>query len=164
MMWANAGRFVRGSEQPCRAETYPSSDESGTGDDNVDDTSEGFATEESFAVAESSENEETNGDSNSSEETNGHSTSAEQRPSSLLLTRRSASFGVTEDGDINFADHDHRCENSRDISALQNLWFEHASEAGSLYPRALWSILKAVIVVPKVTQSKVLEVTNNPTD
>ena len=42
---------MRGSEQPCRAETYPSSDESGTGDDNVDDTSEGFATEESFAVA-----------------------------------------------------------------------------------------------------------------
>ena len=140
MMWSNAGRFVTGG---------PHSDEN----------------EEVFASSESSaENGESSGPILASPESSEESAeSAESTsfipcpPSTLLLSRRSASFGVSEQVDTQLSDKEHRCETCRDISVIQKLWSEHACEAGALYPPALWHILKALLGVPKITQSKVLQ-------
>ena len=148
-MWSNAGRFLRANERQNRTQARPLSEPSeGEG-------AEGFASEESDESADSSSDERSNRGNSIVEQPPGTIDS----PCTLLLTRRSAAFGVTdEDCDTNFADRDRVGEGSRNISVIQNLWSEYAREAGSLYPPALWSILHAVLGVPKTTQSKVLKV------
>jgi hypothetical protein len=129
MMWHNAGRFIE--------EGGNSSSEAG--DSSVSSDSIGMA-------AEADEEQ---------------SASAAPEPtSSLDITRRSAAFGVVRTNNpTNTSGHaqSHNCASSRDISAVQNLWCDHASEAGKLYPPSVWRLLNAVKGQSKITQSKVLQ-------
>ena len=135
MMWCNAGSFKSGEARTVRSTTAPAS-EGPASDDTVADqcdpaTDQIFVTDDRFRAGE---------------------TTVEQ----VDITRRIKEFGVPVSpqnaSDTTFVTH----PGTRDVTAVQQLWQEHARAAADLYPKTVWKVLHAVKHEAKQTQSNVL--------
>ena len=137
-MWCNAGRYRRGVPQRRKR-----SDSDSTSDEDEPPPTP-------------SEDE---GDVPPSEEETSDEEDDAPTPSTLIITRRQRDFGVRstvriarQPKPIHAPIH-----HPRNLIPTQQLWMTMAKNAGKLFPKTMWRILRAVINQSKVTQDKVLQ-------
>ena len=164
-MWGNAGRYV---ERPCNnssennssvqlsAESASMWDNNSSAGNNASENSHtGVSDGENNSSVQLSAESASMCDNNSTADNN--SSAVAFPPQTIVITRRSNTFGVIQP-DVSHANtHGHNWDHVRDISAIQRFSTAHTKDLAGTYPVGTWRVLGSVLEQSKVTQNKVLK-------